>query len=312
MERRRFTRCAPRCLWGDGMWPVSSAASGSGGYVSTRSHIPTAGSISALKINGRPIFLKGANFVPADLLFARLDRPRYNGAGGPGADGELQFPAGLGAAACTRAMTSTISATSAALSCGRNSIYACGKYPLQGRSFLRRSAARGRVPGAPAEFAAKPHRVVRQQRDRHVQTTGGYPNRVWSGPTTVFFHLTLRQIVHAEHPGCYYQPSSPYSPDGTLSPQPRRHWRSASVVHRFPRRGFSTVYRPMVCRFPQRGWFPSVPPSLPTVLSCLPEGQQTRRFYRVAIPRQRRGQLGRTQPGGTLSRSNGWDATFAA
>ncbi|HEY7115401.1 MAG TPA: sugar-binding domain-containing protein, partial [Tepidisphaeraceae bacterium] len=30
-----------------------------------------------LEVNGRPIFCKGGNFVPADMIFARLDRERY-------------------------------------------------------------------------------------------------------------------------------------------------------------------------------------------------------------------------------------------
>ena len=57
---------------------------------------PESGRYFVLEINGKPIFVKGGNFVPADMIFARLDRERYATAGGPRAGGELQPAAHLG------------------------------------------------------------------------------------------------------------------------------------------------------------------------------------------------------------------------
>ena len=38
---------------------------------------PAGGRYFCFEINGKPIFCKGANFVPADMIFARLDCARY-------------------------------------------------------------------------------------------------------------------------------------------------------------------------------------------------------------------------------------------
>lgn len=80
------------------------------------------------------------------------------------------------------------------------------------------------------------------------------------------YHHTLPRIVAAEDPGKYYQPSSPYSPDGqdpTASDMGDQHpWDVGTFDCDFRK------YRQMTCRFPNEGGIPG-PTSLATVRQCL-------------------------------------------
>jgi len=90
-------------------------------------------------------------------------------------------------------------------------------------------------------------------------------------PDHAFFHITLPRLLSAEDPTRYYQPSSPYSPEGL-------HPTRDDVGDQHPWSvGFANAdfrdYRKMACRFPNEGGF-LAPTSLPTVLACLPVGQR--------------------------------------
>jgi beta-mannosidase len=91
-------------------------------------------------------------------------------------------------------------------------------------------------------------------------------------PDYSLFHLILPRILAEEDPERYYQPSSPYSPDG-LSPN------RDDVGDQHPWSiGFGNTdfreYRKMTCRFPNEGGILG-PTALPTMLACLPDGQRS-------------------------------------
>ena len=231
---------------------------------------PDSGQYFGFEINGRPIFLKGANFVPADLIFARLDRPRYTALVDQALTANFNFLRVWGGGLYESDDFYDL-CDERGIVVWQEFIYACGKYPLQDEVFYaeaRREAVYQvrRLSSRPSLIAWCGNNEIDMFNDWRVSEQGVVR------PDYGFFHLTLRQIVHAEYPGCYYQPSSPYSPDGTLSPN------SDDIGDQHPWSiGFDNVdfhgYRPMVCRFPNEGGFLG-PTSLPTVLSCLPDGQQ--------------------------------------
>ena len=94
-SRSRLNVTEPRLWWPVGhgeqaLYTVSVALEVGGQVVSAQRRVgfrrvrvnqsqhPVSGSYFIIEINGKPIFCKGGNFVPADMIFARLDRARYD------------------------------------------------------------------------------------------------------------------------------------------------------------------------------------------------------------------------------------------
>ena len=241
---------------------------------------PDGGQYFIFEINGHPIFLKGANFVPADLLFTRLDGPRYAALVEQALAANFNFLRVWGGGLYESDVFYDL-CDERGIVVWQEFIYACGKYPLQDEAYYaeaRREAVYQvrRLSSRPSLIAWCGNNEIDMFNDWTVSDRGVVR------PDYGFFHLTLRQIVHAEHPGCYYQPSSPYSPDGTLSPN------SDVIGDQHPWSiGFHDVdfhgYRSMVCRFPQRGrvsrsHIAADGPVLPAA------GAAARRLVRMAIP----------------------------
>ena len=231
---------------------------------------PESGQHFVFEINGRPIFLKGANFVPADLIYARLDAARYRALVEEALAANFNFLRVWGGGLYESDAFYDL-CDERGIVVWQEFIYACGKYPLQDETFYteaKREAVHQvrRLSSRPSLIAWCGNNEIDMFNDWSISEVGVVR------PDYGFFHFTLRQIVGAEHPGCYYQPSSPFSPDPTLSPN------SDVIGDQHPWSiGFHDVdfhkYRPMVCRFPNEGGFLG-PTSLPTTLSCLPEGQR--------------------------------------
>lgn len=90
-------------------------------------------------------------------------------------------------------------------------------------------------------------------------------------PDYALFHLTLPRLLAEEDPGRFYQPSSPYSPDG-LFPNADEAGDQHPWTIGFANTDFRE-YRKMFCRFPNEGGILG-PTSLPTMLACLPKDQR--------------------------------------
>ena len=89
---------------------------GGAGSASARCALDTApdehGTPFTFVVNGRPVFVKGVNWIPDDCFPHRIDRDALRGAARPGRRGRTSTCCGSGAAASTRATTSTRCATS--------------------------------------------------------------------------------------------------------------------------------------------------------------------------------------------------------
>lgn len=230
---------------------------------------PVAGRYFTIEINGRKIFCKGGNLVPADLIPARLDRARYRGLVDRTIEANGNFirvwGGGLYAAdefydECDRR----------GVLVWQEFIFACGKYPANDYNFLAdlKQEAQYQV----CRLAHRPSLIVWCGNNEMEQANWewGYEGGV-SYPDYGWFHSVLPRIVR-EHDGTrYYQPSSPFSPD-LMSPNrddmgDQHPWSLGFVDMDFRK------YRRMICRFSDEGGILG-PTALPTVLRCLPPGQR--------------------------------------
>lgn len=230
---------------------------------------PDAGRYFHLEINGRKVFAKGANFVPADMIFARLDRARYERLTDLALEANFNMLRVWGGGLYESDDFYELCDEKGIL-VWQEFIFACSKYPAQDEAFHEdvKREARFNI----RRLAAHPSLVVWcgnneiEQGDWH----WGYDRGVVV-PHHALFHITLPRLLAEEDPTRYYQPSSPYSPEGV---DPCRD----DVGDQHPWAiGFANVdfreYRKMICRFPNEGGVLG-PTALPTMLACVPEGQR--------------------------------------
>ncbi len=228
---------------------------------------PIKGRYFIFKVNGKPIFCKGGNFVPADVIFARLDRSRYAML----TDRALEANANL-----LRVWGGGLYESSdfyelcdeKGLMVWQEFIFACAKYPIHDEAFLadvKREAVYQvrRLGGHPSLIAWCGNNELEWGND-----SWGYEKGV-AHPDYALFHFVLPRIVRDEDGTRYYQPSSPFSPN-LLPPNAEE----CGDQHPWSV-GFQNVdfrdYRAMICRFPNEGGFLG-PTALPTMRACLENG----------------------------------------
>ncbi len=225
---------------------------------------PDQGRWFVLEINGRPIFCKGGNFVPADMIFARLDRSRYSTLIDRAEEANFNLLRIWGGGLYESDDFYEICDERGFL-VWQEFIFACSKYPTTDAGFLA---------------------DVRQEATHQVRRLAHHPSLViWCGnnelewgahswgydqgvalPDHALFHLVLPRIVDQEDGTRYYHPSSPYSPDREL---PNADYTGDQHPWSV---GFANTdfrdYRDMACRFPNEGGIMG-PTALPTVRACL-------------------------------------------
>lgn len=230
---------------------------------------PEAGRYFVLEVNGRPIFVKGGNFVPADSIMPDIDRARYDKLTQLALEANFNMLRVWGGG-LYEADDFYDLCDEKGLLVWQEFIFACAKFPVHNEAF---------------------HNSVKAEATWNIRRLAGHPSLVvWCGnnemewgcwgwgydrgvvyPDYALFHLTIPRLLADEDGTRYYQPSSPYSPDG-LSPN------RDDVGDQHPWSvGFSNTdfrdYRKMICRFPNEGGILG-PTALPTMLACLPEGQR--------------------------------------
>lgn len=230
---------------------------------------PESGRYFVFEINGKPIFCKGGNFVPADMIFARLDRRRYDQLTDLALEANFNFLRVWGGGLyesddfyewCDRK----------GILVWQEFIFACAKYPITDQAFFDDVKIEAiynirRLASHPSLIAWCGNNEMEQ-----AAWDWGYDRGVVY-PDYSFFHLTLPRLMAQEDPTRYYQPSSPFSPDHqkpTLDDVGDQHpWSLGFTNNDF------REYRKMICRFPNEGGILG-PTALPTMLACLPPGQQ--------------------------------------
>jgi beta-mannosidase len=229
---------------------------------------PVSGRYFTVEINNKPIFLKGANLVPADMIVARIDHDRYAALVGLALEAHFN---------CLRVWGGGLYESSQFYAlCDEHGIlvwqefiFACGRYPTFDEAF---------------------HEDVKAEARYNIRRLAAHPSLfIWCGnneievadwewgfdkgvvlPDYALFHLTLPRLLAEEDPTRYYHPSSPFSPD-RLHP----NHDDAGDQHLWSV-GFDNTdfrdYRSRGSRFPTEGGILG-PTALPTMRACLPAGQ---------------------------------------
>jgi beta-mannosidase len=227
--------------------------------------LPAGGRSFRFEINGKPIFCKGGNFVPADMIFARLDRDRYESLVNLALEANFNFLRVWGGGLYESDDFYDL--------CDRHGIlvwqefiFACGRYPVTDEKFTADVLAEAtynvrRLANHPSLIA-----WCGNNENEVGSWHWGYDRRGVILPDYALYHLLLPRLMNAEDPTRHYQPSSPFSPEYA---DPNRD----DVGDQHPWTvGFHNTdfrdYRKMICRFPNEGGILG-PTSLPTMLAAL-------------------------------------------
>lgn len=180
---------------------------------------PVTGRYCTLKINNRPIFCKGANFVPSDLLYSTVDAARKRAlidlavqanfnlfriwGGGVYADHEFLD-------LCD----------DAGIMLWHDFAFACGKYPGDDPAFCKE--VRKEVTYIVRELSHHPSLVVwcGNNEIELADWQWGHDAHAPTHPHYHLFHHDIPQIVTRENPSAVHWISSPWSPDYKLPTDP--------------------------------------------------------------------------------------------
>jgi len=234
-----------------------------------QSPCPAGGKWFYFLINNRRIFCNGGNYVPADTVIAAITPQKTRRLvelaleqnfnllrvwGGGRYEDEHFFDA------CDEL----------GVLVWQEFIFACARYPGHDERFYREIEAEAtfqlrRLAGRPSLIAWCGNNEIEQG-----YWGWGY-DKIVSLPCHQLFHHLLPRLFAREDGTRHWQPSSPWSPDGSNP-------NADTVGDQHPwSLGFGDTdyrkYRVMECRFPNEGGVLG-PNSLPTVMECLPAGQQ--------------------------------------
>ncbi len=237
---------------------------------------PEGGRHFIIVINHRRIFCKGGNFVPADLITQRIDRQRYETLIDRALEANCNLLRVWGGGLYESDDFFDLCDERGIL-VWQEFIFACARYPGHDSAFYQEVKAEARYQIR--RLAPHASLVVWCGNNENEQGTWDWGFTTDKGimvPDYAIYHHLLPSLLRDEDPSRWYQPSSPISPaapDGT-----RAHPTADDQGDQHPWSiGFGDCdfrkYRAMICRFPNEGGILG-PNSLPTVMACLPPGQQ--------------------------------------
>ncbi len=234
-----------------------------------QSACPAGGRWCYLSINNRRIFSSGGNYVPADTVIAAITPEKSRRLVELAVDQHFNLLRVWGGGryedeafydACDEL----------GVLVWQEFIFACARYPGHDERFYREIEAEATYQLR--RLAGRPSLVVwcGNNEMEWGAWDWGFDKDVCIPDYQLFHHL-LPRLFAREDGTRHWQPSSPYSTDG-------KHPNDDTVGDQHPwSLGFGDTdyrkYRKMACRFPNEGGVLG-PNSLPTVLECLPAGQQ--------------------------------------
>ncbi len=231
---------------------------------------PEGGRYFTLEINGRKVFCKGGNLVPADMIFARITPDHYETLTARALEANFNILRVWGGGLYESDTLYDLCNRKGIL-VWQEFIFACGRYPGNDVGFVEdfKNEARHQI----RRLAQHPCLVIwcgNNEMEQGLWEWGFDKYGALFSDLSLFHHVIPRLLAE-EDPTRYYQPSSPYSPDG-LSPTrddcgDQHPWSIGFHDNDFRK------YRKMISRFPNEGGILG-PTSLPTLLTCLPEGHR--------------------------------------
>lgn len=172
---------------------------------------PETGSYFIIEVNGRPIFAKGGNWVPPDMIYARPDAACYRKLAELAADANFNaLRIWGGAHYADHALLDACDELGILV--WHDFMFACSKYPGDDPDFL--DDVRREVEFVTRDLSAHPSLLV--WCGNNELELGAWDwgfDRVKSHPDYALYHMEIPRIVKREDPSRPYWPSSPYSPD---------------------------------------------------------------------------------------------------
>ena len=212
---------------------------------------PQGGEYFTIQVNGVPIFCKGGNWVPADMIYADVDANRYRALINEAVNENMNILRIWGGGlyvdhefldACDEA----------GVMVWHDCIFACSKYPAGDPGFL--DEVRREITFVSRELSPHPSLLVwcgNNELEWGAWDWGYDHGR--AHPDYALFHLELPRIFAREDPSRPYWPSSPYSPNNLPPNMPTigdQHPWHVSIME--DRENFY-AYRQDVSRFPNEG-----------------------------------------------------------
>lgn len=230
---------------------------------------PEEGQYFTLEINGEPVFCKGGNYVPQDLILSRVGREHHVALIDLALEANCNFLRVWGGGVYESDDFYDLCDEKGML-VWQDFIFACSKYPATDEAFL--ADVKREATHQIRRLAHHPSLVVwcGNNEMEWAAWDWGFEKGV-SHPDHAIFHMVLPRILKTEDPGRYYQPSSPFSPDH-ISPNSDASGDQHPWSIGFGDNDFRK-FRNMICRFPNEGGILG-PNSLPTVRECLAGGPE--------------------------------------
>lgn len=229
---------------------------------------PKGGNYCIVEVNHRRIFLKGACWVPADMLMARIDNIRYDALIDRALEANFNFlriwGGGLYESDHFYARCDELG-----ILVWQEFAFACRQYPLTDRALHDNASTEARYQIR--RLAEHPSLIIWCGNNEMEWGNWEWPgfNREYVLPDYGFFHHTLPRLMQEEDPTRYYQPSSPFSSGGAsanLNDRGDQHNWSVGLESSDYRR-----FREMDCRLINESGYLG-PTALPTMQACWSQG----------------------------------------
>jgi beta-mannosidase len=217
-----------------------------------RSKHPVEGNYFTIKVNNRPVFMKGGNWVPADMIYSSVDHKRLEKLVDLAVDANFNilriWGGGLFAGNDLLGICDE-----KGIVVWHDLLFACSKYPGDDVDFYNN--VKKEITWATREFAYHPSLIVWcGNNELEWGTWGwGYVNSGKVVPDYIIYHHLMPVIMKQEDPYRFYWPSSPYSENFEFPNSPvtgdQHPWGVSLQVD-------STsiwAYRKYVDRFPNEG-----------------------------------------------------------
>ena len=225
---------------------------------------PSGGRYFLVEINGKPVFCKGGNYVPQDLILSRVDRNRHSQLIDLALEANCNFLRVWGGGVYESDDFYDLCDEKGIL-VWQDFVFACCKYPAADEDFL--ADVRREATHQIRRLAHHPSLVIwcGNNEMEWGAWDWGYEKGV-AHPDYAIFHLELPRLLNVEDPARFYQPSSPFSPDHRPPNEDcsgdQHPWSIGFGDNDFRK------FRNMTCRFPNEGGILG-PTSLPTLRTSL-------------------------------------------
>ncbi len=216
-----------------------------------------------VEVNGKPVFCKGANLVPSDLILSRIGRSRYVTLVDRALEQHFNMLRVWGGGVYEADDFYDLCDERGML-VWQEFVFACAKYPTTDGEFM--ADVKREAMHQIRRLAHHPSLVI-WCGNNEMEWFNWMPHYTKGAqmPDHGLFHLALPRLLQEEDPTRYYQPSSPYSP-GVVNPNADDRGDQHPWGVGFGETDFRK-YRQMTCRFPNEGGILG-PTSLPTVRAC--------------------------------------------